>query len=137
VPGVKAAEPVIGSDTVTVDLTLAPDASLRDVYEKIVTDGASVIGNREVKLNIREEKNGERLEEAWSSMLFKIAEAMEHRNYSEIPSVMKEAEQKFKGLQATSEIDDTNVYITLKDGDAAKHIVLPRKPETFGVWPSA
>jgi hypothetical protein len=134
---VKSADPVIGSDTVNVDLTLAPDANLKDVYETIVQDGASVIGNRDVKLNIHEEKSGGRVDEAWSSMLFQIAEAMDHRKYSEIPAVMKEAEQQYKGLQAISEIDDTNVYITLKDGDAAKHIVLPRKPETFGVWPSA
>ncbi|WP_274651605.1 hypothetical protein [Paenibacillus humicola] len=137
VPGVTAAKPVIGSDTVTLDVKLAPDADIRDVYQSIVQNGAAVIGSRGVKLNVLEEQGGKRLDDAWSSVLFQVAEAMDHRKYSEIPAAMKQVEKQFKGLEARSEIDDTNVYITLKDGNAAKHVVLPRTPDKIGVWPDA
>jgi hypothetical protein len=70
-------------------------------------------------------------------VLFDVAQAMDHRNYSDIPAAMKRVEQQFTGVHASSEMDDVNVYITLVDGDSAKHIVLPRKPEQLGVWPNA
>ena len=42
----------------------------------------------------------------WSSVLFNVAQAMDHRNYSDIPAAMKQAEQKFTGIKATSEMDE-------------------------------
>lgn len=137
VPGVKEAKPVINRDSVTIELKLDKNADVRDVYDTIAREGGSIIGSRELKLQIDENPDQKRLNDVWSSVLFDVAQAMDHRNYSDIPAAMKRVEQQFTGVHASSEMDDVNVYITLVDGDSAKHIVLPRKPEQLGVWPNA
>ncbi|GGD68900.1 hypothetical protein [Paenibacillus nasutitermitis] len=137
IPGVTEAKPEIGRDTVTVELTLDKNADIRAVYDKIYQEGKSVIGGRELKLQIRESTDQQKLDTVWSSMLFGIAQAMDHRNYSDIPQTLKQAEQQFSGIQAVSEMDESNVYITLRDGDDFKHIVLPRIAAQMGAWPNA
>ncbi|BBH20948.1 hypothetical protein Back11_22930 [Paenibacillus baekrokdamisoli] len=139
VPGVLEAKPVVSNDAVTVDLTLRKDANLRVVYDTIATQSQSIIGTRELKLAINQDSGTKQkeLNEVWSSNLFDVAQAMEHRNYSEIPTAMKHIEQNYSGVQATSEMDETNVYITLKNGDSAKYIILPRTPDQMGAWPNA
>ena len=137
IPGVKAAKPVISRDSVTLKLMLDKNADVRQVYDRITTDGASVIGSRELHLQIQEEGDQSKLDQVWSSMLFDVAQAMDHRNYSDIPSAMNRVQQQFNGVKATSEMDNVNVYITLRDGNAVKHIVLPRTPDQLGAWPDA
>ncbi|QHT60576.1 hypothetical protein GXP70_11935 [Paenibacillus lycopersici] len=136
-PGVVEAKPVIGRSTVTVDLTLNRDANLRSIYDTIATKGDDIIGKKELKLNIAKSGSSDKLDDVWSSMLFEIAQAMDHRSYAAIPAAMKQTESKYPGIQAMSEMDDSNVYITLKDDQAVKYIVLPRVSNTIGVWPNA
>lgn len=136
-PGVSAAAPIIDRDSVTMELTLDRDANVKDVYETIVREGESVIGSRELKFDIQEMGNQEELDKVWSTVLFDIAEAMENRHYTDIPAAMNRLEKQFADVQATSEIDEVNVYITLKNGETVKHIVLPRIAENLGVWPNA
>ncbi|MFC5650768.1 hypothetical protein ACFPYJ_16965 [Paenibacillus solisilvae] len=139
VPGVVQANPVISNDAVTLDLTLDKDANIRNIYDRIANDGKAVIGSRELKLNIQPVANEDqtKLDDVWSSVLFDVAQAMEHRNYSDIPAAMKQMEHQFPGVKATTEMDDINVYITLKDGNSAKYMVLPRTPDQMGAWPNA
>lgn len=136
VPGVVSGKPVIDADHVNVHLNLAPDADLREVYERIVTQGAPAIGDRKVRLFIEDSEDAG-LETIWSTVLFDVAEAMETRRYSKIPAALKELEQAYPGFKASTEIDADNVYITMRRGDAVKHVVLPRIPDTLGVWPNA
>lgn len=139
VPGVIGGKPVISNDTVTMDLTLDKDANIRNIYDTIAGEGKSVIGSRELKLSIQPaaSEDQQKLNDVWSSVLFDVAQAMDHRNYSDIPGAMKQVEKKFTGVKATSEMDEENVYITLRDGDSAKYIILPRTPDQMGAWPNA
>ncbi|MFB9329622.1 hypothetical protein ACFFSY_27105 [Paenibacillus aurantiacus] len=137
VPGVANATPVVGRDNVTVQLTLKPDANIRKVYDTIAEKGDSVIGNRTLELQIQNKQADEKLNDIWSAKLFDIAQAMENRQYAQIPAAMVTIENQYKGVTATSEMDETNVYITLKDGEAVKHVILPRTPNQLGVWPNA
>ncbi|NBD22541.1 hypothetical protein [Paenibacillus glycinis] len=137
VPGVVNAQPVIGRSSVTVNLTLDRDANLRTIYDTIATKGNDIIGSRELKLNIEKAGSSDKLDDAWASMLFQVAQAMDHREYAEIPAALNKAQGGNSGIQADSEMDDTNVYITLKDDKAVKYIVLPRKANTMGAWPNA
>ncbi|GGF89119.1 hypothetical protein GCM10010916_03030 [Paenibacillus abyssi] len=134
--GVQSAKPVIDGRTVRVELQLKQGADLRDIYEKIATEGTPMLGGRELQLELKKSSN-EKLDQLWSSMLFKVAEAMETRQYSKIPAAMQQLEQANEGLTVHTEMDDTNVYITMSDGKASKYIVLPRIPGTLGVWPNA
>ncbi|MCQ6557990.1 hypothetical protein [Paenibacillus mendelii] len=137
VPGVDTAKPVIGRDAVTMELTLNKDANIRNIYDQIAREGESVIGSRELRLNIQGEQSDSTLNDVWASVLFDVAQAMETRKYTEIPAAMKQIETQYKGVQAASEMDEVNVYITLKDGASTKYIVLPRTPDKLGVWPNA
>jgi hypothetical protein len=136
VNGVTYSKPVIGRDTVTVQLKLQKGTDIKEVYNRISTKGASVIGSRELKIDIMQTGDAE-LERVWSSVLFQVAEAMENRTYSNIPLAMKSLEAHNAGLKASNEIDDSNVYITLHKGQAVKYVVLPRTPDMIGAWPNA
>ncbi|QAY66123.1 hypothetical protein [Paenibacillus protaetiae] len=133
---VEAGKPDITAGSVKIKVKLAPDANLRSVYETIYKESRDVIGNRELKLDI--DQNGSAaLDEAWSSALFAVAEAMETKHYSEIPAALSDLSSHHTGIKATSEMDDKNVYITLKQGDLTKYIVLPRTPAQMEAWSNA
>lgn len=135
-PGVRSVQPVMGTDKVTVNLTLGSDADLPTLYGEIEKRGRSAIGGRKLELDIKSASN-EKLEQIWSGQLFTVAEAMENKRYSEIPSAMQKLEKAHKGLVVTSDMDDVNVYIKMKLGSAVKYIILPRTGEKIGVWPGA
>ncbi|SEN27241.1 hypothetical protein [Paenibacillus sp. OV219] len=135
-PGVIESTPVINRNTVTIDMKLERDANIRDVYDHIASEGENIIGDRELKLNIGDSKPSKQLEDVWATMLFDVAQAMDHREYGSIPQAIEEAHTKFPAVTATSEMDDSNVYITLKDDTSVKYVVLPRTPNKMGAWPN-
>jgi hypothetical protein len=136
IPGVESAKVELTSGLVKVNVTLKPDADLGQIYRLVKSDGAGEIGSKELELSAMA-KEGPRLEKAWSYALFDVAEAMENRKYSGIRDTMATLTEKFPGLIVNTDMDETNVYISMRDGDAAKYVVLPRQPATLGVWPNA
>lgn len=134
--GVESAKVEITNDTVKIDVRLNADANLGEVYRRIKQDAAGEIGNRQLELKATAQAN-DRLEEAWSHSLFDVAEAMENRKYSDIREAMSKLGEQFPGITARTDIDEHNVYISMKDGEAAKFVVLPRQPVKLGVWPNA
>jgi hypothetical protein len=135
-PGVIQAEAEMGTDEVRLRLRLEPDADLAAITRHIRTDGQGTIGDRELHIEPVTETS-EKLETAWQSVLFEVAEAMENRRYSGIRDALGRLEKEFPGIQATAQMDEQNVYIHLRDGETAKFVVLPRQPVTLGVWPHA
>ncbi|MNJ43105.1 hypothetical protein D3C77_380960 [compost metagenome] len=73
----------------------------------------------------------------WGQTLFIVAQAMENKQYTEIVSAMQHIEQANANVAASAVIDDTNVYITLSDGNHSKYVILPRIPQKMGVWTNA
>jgi len=136
IPGVEAANIETTGTLVRVSVELDSDADLGEVYRKIKQDGAQQIGSRQLELKVTA-PGSELLDKAWSYSLFDVAEAMENRKYSSIREAMAELSKQFPGVEATTDIDENNVYISLKEGDRAKFVVLPRQPATLGVWPNA
>ncbi|MBD2869701.1 hypothetical protein [Paenibacillus arenilitoris] len=129
----SSAKPVMDDKQVTIDVVLEPDANIRDVYERIAANGKELFGGRKLNLNVKSESSKE-LDELWSSSLFVVAEAMETKAYSNIPAALKEAAKGYDGVTVSTEMDETNVYVTLKKADTAKYIVLPRTPAQLEVW---
>lgn len=135
-PGVEAADVNTRSGEVVIDLRLGPDAELAELYASLRRKSGGAFGA--AKLEIRTEAlSNDRLEQAWDYALFDVAEAMENRKYAGVRSAMERLESEFAGLTVVTSIDDNNVYITLRAGDAAKFVVLPREPQMLGVWPDA
>ncbi|MNJ43035.1 hypothetical protein D3C77_380230 [compost metagenome] len=62
---------------------------------------------------------------------------MENKQYTEIETALARLEQEHGSLQASADMDDDNVYVTLSYGTASKYVILPRVPQKLGVWPNA
>lgn len=137
VPGViRSDKPDIGEKQVKVSVELSRDASLKEVYESMEEHGKQLAGGRKLEIAIQTVHDA-KLEAVWQEAMFPIAEAMETKKYSEIPITMDRAAAGHNGVVAKAEMDNTNVYITLRNEKGAKYIVLPRKPELLGVWTNA
>jgi hypothetical protein len=134
VHGVKQVTTDITNNQIAMDLKLTNDANLRDLYAVISKEGASLMSNRELKLNL-DSQTSPQLEAWWSSALFDVAQAMDTKHYADIPQVLKNKAQQIPGLQVTTEMDATNVYVHLTDASHSKYIILPRTPAQIGVWP--
>ncbi|WP_054024529.1 hypothetical protein [Bacillus sp. FJAT-28004] len=130
---VSSEKPVMDRNKVAISLELAPNANLRDVYESIAANGKDVVGERKLELNIKEKSN-KQLEDLWYASMFEVAEAMERKTYSNIPDAMNEAAKSMKDVTVTTEMDETNVYITIKNNEAVKYVVLPRTPNQLEAW---
>ncbi|KIL40035.1 hypothetical protein SD70_15985 [Gordoniibacillus kamchatkensis] len=135
VPGVKDVQMNLKTDEVDVSLKLDPKAgsSLRQVYQAIETQGAAIVGKREVKVNVTN-VSSEALERWWSSALFDVAQAMETKQYASIPKVLEQHKSELAGLSVSTEMDDQNVYVQMTQGDKSKYVILPRTGEKMVVW---
>jgi hypothetical protein len=136
IAGVESANVEMSSGLVKINVKLKPNADLGEVYRLIKQDGSGVIGGKQFELAATA-KDSARLEKAWNYALFDVAEAMDNRKYSGIRDTMSKLSQQFPGVTVKTQMDDSNVYISMQDGDAAKFIVLPRQPATLGAWPNA
>jgi hypothetical protein len=134
VHGVTQVTTDITNNNIAMDLKLTNDANLRDIYAVISKEGAPLMSNRQLQLKL-DSQTSPQLEEWWSSALFEVAQAMETKHYADIPQVLKTKAQQIPGLQVATEMDDTNVYVRLTDGNHSKYIILPRIPAKIGVWP--
>lgn len=135
VPGVKNAQMDLKTDEVDISLNIDSGASLRQIYDSIQKQGVSIIGKREVKLNVTN-ASSEELDRWWSSALFDVAQAMETKQYASIPKVLEQHKSAMPGLKVTTEMDDNYVYVQLVDGDKSKFVMLPRTAPKIGVWPN-
>ncbi|GFN30694.1 hypothetical protein [Paenibacillus xylaniclasticus] len=135
--GVVDSESNVENGTVYVSLKLAENADLRSVYKQLTKDGQSVLKGRKLQLIVSGNTESAELDKLWSSVLFDVAEAMETKAYSDIPEALNELTVKHAGMTASTEMDETNVYVTLRKGEAVKYIILPRTPATLEVWNDA
>jgi hypothetical protein len=133
VHGVEQVSTNIDNNQVSIDLKLSKDADLRNLYTTISKEDASLLQNRELKLNLESQSSPE-LEQWWSTALFEVAQAMDTKQYANIPQVLNARVQQIPGLKVTTEMDNTNVYVRLTAGVNSKYIILPRTPAQMGAW---
>ncbi|MFF2908151.1 MULTISPECIES: hypothetical protein [Bacillales] len=137
--GVNKSQITINRDQVTLKLDLQPGTKMRELVQYVSTEGKSAINGRTLKLDVDQHSNA-MLDDYWNKAMFSVAEAMESGKYTLIPSTLdglKENHTEYKGVIATTEIDDSNVYVSLSSGKDSKFIILPRKPAKMGVWNNA
>lgn len=135
--GVVDADFAMERDRALVSVKLAEDANLRETVQELEKAARASLGSRRLAIEAEGvHGTNDRLESIWSVALFDVAEAMETGKYSNIPKVMKELSASGAPLVVLAEMDDENVYITLRDGEHAKYVVLPRRASVTGVWPN-
>ncbi|TVY11658.1 hypothetical protein [Paenibacillus cremeus] len=136
IPGVDLVSMDLGGTDAVMELKLKDGTDLREVYNQILKDGSSTLGKKELKLKIVNSASP-KLEQWWSSALFDVAQAMETKQYAQIPKTLQaRADSTGAGVKVSTEMDDKYVYVTLTDGESSKYIMLPRIPATLGVWPN-
>ncbi|NHN28678.1 hypothetical protein [Paenibacillus agricola] len=132
-PGVKLVNTHISSEEVLIELNLEPGTSLREVYSRIQTEGSTLIGKKELKLKVLNDSTP-KMDQWWSSALFDVAQAMETKQYTQIPKTLQARTLEADGLKVATEMDDKYVYIALTDGGKSKYLMLPRTSSQMGVW---
>ncbi|GAB6990261.1 hypothetical protein [Paenibacillus pini] len=130
--GVNNAQFDINRNLVSLKLDLKPDANLPGLIDQINKKGKSIIGTRPLKLDFVDHSS-DKLNQFWDQAMFPVAEAMESKTYTQIPTKLMEM-AKTLGIETQAEMDINNVYIRLSDGKASKFLVLPRDPAKMGVW---
>lgn len=135
-PGVKDSTIEFGKNQVKVKVIPNDNASLREIYQYIEKEGSSLIGSRKLNVEVEGSDPSKELEEWWSRSLFDVAQAMETRHYSDIPAALDKHAAGIAGLNVKTEMDDKNVYITLKKDQESKYLILPRTSAKIGVWPN-
>ncbi|CAI6081043.1 hypothetical protein [Cohnella sp. JJ-181] len=136
VPGVESAHSDMSADGITLKVKLSDSADLAHVYRTVKEEGARSIGSKSLKL-VAEAPDNESLEKIWRSALFDVAQAMDRKEYTGIRDAMAKLESQTPGLKATTEIDEENVYVSLRLSGSAKYVILPRQGEQLEVWPNA
>lgn len=134
-PGVTNSTMKFSSNQVDVELTLKPEANVREVVQRINVEGASIIGKRTMNITIKNQSS-DKLDQWWSKALFEVAQAMETKHYADIPTTLQKYANGVPTMNVDSEMDEHYVYIRLTDGDATKFIMLPRVSPQIGVWPN-
>ncbi|MEK8127352.1 hypothetical protein WMW72_05430 [Paenibacillus filicis] len=137
IQGVELVSTHLSAEAVDVQVKLTAGKSLREVYQQVQNEGRQVIGSRELRLKVAGEPSP-KLNEWWSSTLFEVAQAMDTKQYAQIPVTLqaRTAADPASGIRAVSEMDDRFVYITITDGQASKYVMLSRTPVKVGVWPN-
>lgn len=133
--GVEEVQMELSNQSVNIKVKLNNEANMREIYQKVATEGADIIGKRQLNIQVVNDSSPE-LDKWWSIVLFDIAQAMDTRKYSRIPVTLEEKAAALPGLQAVTEMDDNNVYVRLTYGEKSKYIILPRVPAKLGVWPN-
>ncbi|MBH5317914.1 hypothetical protein I6N90_08870 [Paenibacillus sp. GSMTC-2017] len=137
VPGVvEAKKPTITQDNVQIAVELSENANIRDIYEAATKTGKDITPSKKIDLQVRTSED-EVLNTIWQQSMFEVAEAMETKTYSKIPEALKLATESVKGVSFETEMDDSNVYVTLRNDKSAKYIVMPRTPNKLGAWSNA
>lgn len=121
---------------VGLKLELEAGTDIGGLVRHLEKDGKELLGKRTLKLEVTDHSTPD-LDQIWSEALFSVAQAMENKQYTEIQSTLNQLEEQYDALQASADMDDKNVYVTLTDGTASKYVILPRVPQKLGVWPNA
>lgn len=123
------------SDTLNIQIQTDSGANIREVVQKLNTDIAPYAKGKNMRIEYMNENSTSSIDQWWSQAMFDVAEAMVHRNYSDIPKKLQELKTKQPGLEVVTEMDNQYVYIQLKDKQGGKTMLLPLDGTAMGVWP--
>jgi hypothetical protein len=134
-PGVESSTATLSSTQVILELKLKQDANLREIVQQISKQGSSIIAQRELIVRVTGQSSAE-LDAWWSKALFDVAQAMETKQYANIPLTLQAKAASVSGLTVDTQMDSKYVYVRLSKGTSSKFIMLPRVSAKMGVWPN-
>ncbi|SEB63178.1 hypothetical protein [Paenibacillus sp. GP183] len=134
-PGVESSTTNLSSTQVLLELKLKQDANLREIVQQISKQGSTIIGQRELVVRVTGQSSPE-LDAWWSKALFDVAQAMETKQYANIPITLQAKAASVSGLTVDTQMDSKYVYVRINKGTSSKFIMLPRVSGKIGVWPN-
>lgn len=132
IDGVRLVEQEKTDELLILHLEVGADIRLREVQAQLEKDLADLLAGRSLVLRVQDNPSDE-LERWWGKNLFQVAEAMDLRRYASIPEHLNNISDDLKNSKVIVEMDDTNVYVQLYEGDYYKFVILPREAR-MGVW---
>jgi hypothetical protein len=134
-PGVVDYQAKVEGNKAVFQVNLSSQANLREIVHEINAKNTEVAGKRTTDIQVTS-NTSPMLEEWWASALFGVAQAMETSKYGDIPLTLEAKAKDIPGLAVQTEMDDTNVYVRLTEGEHVKFVILPRSASKMGVWPN-
>ncbi len=110
---------------VDVFITLRSGYHFQNTYTAVEKSLQPYLKNRELQIHINNTGN-QQLVQAWNKTYFKIAEAIDQKNYSMIPQTIEALQQAYQLDEIGYSMDDKYIFIDLHQGEASLYFVLPR-----------
>ncbi|AMA73531.1 hypothetical protein [Aneurinibacillus thermoaerophilus] len=124
---VKLNNITVGRDAITLNVSFNDPEKFAEDYKTIKKIASDKANGKTVKIECYSPNIS--LQKIWEENAFAVAEAMELHTYSKIPIALEEMKKKHRLKNATSYMDEQNVYIYLNDGKGPYYAVLPRERE--------
>jgi len=123
--GVKIEDVFLDKEKVDLFITLKPVEPFQTTYQQIESAVQPYLKNRKLTIHFNNQGN-EQLLKAWNTSYFKIAEAIDQKQYSMIPQTIDSMKNVYHLDDVGYSMDDKYIYIDLHQGKSSLYYVLPR-----------
>ncbi len=121
----------VSKDQVLLQLHVTKPDVFPDEYKTLLKAADKLISDK--KLDIQLTNQGANLKQVMADQQFALNEAVELHQYSKIPELMADLKTSHHLEQAIAKIDETTIYIYLKNGAEDYFAMIPRLQEQSGV----
>ncbi|PTM58771.1 hypothetical protein [Desmospora activa] len=129
-PTVTAKEITVSPDKITIRLEADAHFSLTQQYPSLQKQLTAIAGGRPLEIEMLDHPD-KTLNQAWGEMVFGVEEGLAHQRYSAIPAAVKKATPS--GAESYVVMDDSHLYIEIKQGEARLYRILPLHKKESGV----
>lgn len=134
IAAMKTAELVelsVRQDQLTVLLDVTDPTAFPKEYRELAVEISRLAAGKAWVINTR--NDDEELAAVWATGIFELTEAIELHQYSKIPQLLQDWKVRYQLDAAQAQMDEEDVFIYLKRGDADFYKVVPRMKRDSGV----
>ncbi|MGO0061055.1 hypothetical protein ACTID9_13730 [Brevibacillus fluminis] len=118
----------VAKDQVIVKLHVTNPDTFPQEYRQLQKELQAYSNGREIDVEVTNQ--GEQLKKIWTDGQFAVNEAIELHEYSKIPQLVAAWKQTYKLDSAVAKMDDSTIYIYMKNGQQDFYAMLPRTATT-------
>ncbi|MFY0543108.1 hypothetical protein [Brevibacillus sp. H7] len=122
----KLARLEVAKDRIQVDLTVTNPELFPREYQDLRVKLADLLQNKAVDITIH--NNAKALEDIWTNGVFSFTEAVDLHEYSRIPQIVSQWKEAYRLDEASTQMDEENIYVYLKRGTDDFYTIVPRYP---------
>jgi hypothetical protein len=114
-------------DQVTIDLTVTKPEVFPREYQQLQLKLSELLRDKVVEITIHNQAQA--LEDIWTNGVFVFTEAVDLHQYSRIPQIVSEWKHTYGLDEASTQMDEKNIYVYLKRGTDDFFTIVPRYAE--------